>query len=225
MTEGLAGKLLRLNSIRVLAVLVICIAAVWAVVSWQTEPKQVAVPKPSGPVITTGTTLQELPPITGSSASWSGIQGVNATVALQDASVIPGEPALKLVALTTDGSHFVDTLIGSLNKNSLYTISVWLKPAPQADVFIQAHDQKPTNYGLVVYDLADKKISIKHGDVVDAAVVADQNGWLKLTLALRTADDVLDVMIGFADPAGSTTLKGDGQSALLFGGVAVAPKT
>ncbi len=80
-------------------------------------------------------------------------------------------------------------------------------------------DLKPTNYGLLFCDLVDRSIFNVQRDVVSRKIEPGRDRWLKLTLALRTADGVIGVTLGFVDSANSTVFKSNGRSALTFGGV------
>ena len=219
-------SLLKLNSVRVFATLVICYLAVWAFVSFETHHGKGASSNPSAPVVTQATALKDLPEITKSGGfpiSWGGIEGLNAGRTGEQAINL-GQPVLKLVAIPTSGGHYLDVRVSSLQKDTVYAVGVWLKPGSQTLTFLQVADLKPTNYGLLFCDLADRRIFNVLRDVVSRKIEPGRDGWLKLTLAQRTADGVLDVTLGFVDTANSTVFKADGQSVLTFGGVETVPQ-
>jgi hypothetical protein len=214
-------SLLKLNSVRVFATFIICWVAVWVFVSFETDREGGAPSHPSAPVVTEATALKDLPEITKSGEFpilWAGIEGLNASPTGEQA-ISPGQPVLRLVAIPTPGSHYLDTRVSSLQKGSVYEVGVWLKPGSHNLVFLQVADLKPTNYGLLFCNLADRKIFNEQRNVVSRKIEPGRDGWLKLTLAQQTADGVLDVTLGFVDTENSTVFKADGQSALSFGGV------
>jgi hypothetical protein len=217
-------SLLKLNSVRVLATLVICWGAVWAFVSFETHHGKGRPAKSSAPVVTQATVLKDLPEITKSGGfpiSWAGIEGLDASPTGEQ-TVSPGQPVLRLVAIPTSGGHYLDIRVSSLQKDSVYAVGVWLKPGSHTLVFLQVADLKSTNYGLLFSDLADRKIFNEQRNIVSRKIEPGRDGWLKLTLAQRTADGALDVTLGFVDTENSTVFKADGQSALTFGGVETA---
>jgi hypothetical protein len=219
-------SLIRLNSVRVLATLVICWVAVWAFVSFETHHGNGARSNPTAPVVTQATVLKDLPEITKSGefpVSWAGIKGLNASPTGEEA-ISPGQPVLRLVASPTSGGHYLNARVSSLQKDTLYAVGVWLKPGSQTLTFLQVADLKPTNYGLLFCDLADRRIFNAQRDVVSRKIEPGRDGWLKLTLAQRTADGVLDVTLGFVGTANSTEFAADGQSALTFGGIEIVPQ-
>jgi hypothetical protein len=219
-------SLLRLNSVRVFATLIICWVAVWAFVSFETHREEGVPSNPPAPVVTQATVLKDLPEITKSGEfpiSWAGIEGLNASTTGEQA-ISPGQPVLALVAIPTPGGHYLYARISSLQKDTVYAVGVWLKPGSQALAFLQVTDLKSTNYGLLFCDLGDRRIFNVQRDVVSRKIEPGRDGWLKLTLVLRTADGVLDVTLGFVDTANSTVFKADGQSALTFGGIETIPQ-
>jgi hypothetical protein len=219
-------SLLKLNSVRVFAVLVICFVAVWAYVSIETAGDEGPPAKASAPAVAQATAFKDLPEITKSGefpVSWAGIKGLNASPTGEEA-IIPGQPVLRLVASPTSGGHYLNARVSSLQKDTVYAVGVWLKPGSQTLAFLQVADLKPTNYGLLFCDLAHRRIFNEQRDVVSRKIEPGRDGWLKLTLAQRTADGVLDVTLGFVGTANSTVFEADGQSALTFGGIETAPQ-
>ena len=126
-------SLLKLNSVRVFATLVICYLAVWAFVSFETHHGKGASSNPSAPVVTQATALKDLPEITKSGGfpiSWGGIEGLNAGRTGEQAINL-GQPVLKLVAIPTSGGHYLDVRVSSLQKDAVYAVGAWLTPGSQ----------------------------------------------------------------------------------------------
>src|ERR1700722_676354 len=177
-------SLIRLNSVRVFAVLIICVVAVWAYVSFETSGDECVPPKPSAPVVRHATALKDLPEISNSGGfpiSWASIEGLDATPTREQA-VSPGQPVLSLVAIPTSGGHYLNARVSSLQKDTVYAVGVWLKPGSQTLTFLQVADLKATNYGLLFCDLADRRIFNEQRDVVSRKIEPGRDGWLKLTL-------------------------------------------
>jgi hypothetical protein len=219
-------SLLKLNSVRVFAVLVICFVAVWAYVSIETAGDEGPPAKASAPAVPQATAAKDVPEITKSGAfpiSSAGVEGLDASPTGEQ-EIIPGQPVLRLVASPTSGGHYLNARVSSLQKDTVYAVGVWLKPGSQTLAFLQVADLKPTNYGLLFCDLAHRRIFNEQRDVVSRKIEPGRDGWLKLTLAQRTADGVLDVTLGFVGTANSTVFEADGQSALTFGGIDTAPQ-
>ena len=219
-------SLLKLNSFRVFAVLIICFVAVWAFVSIETADDEGAPSKPSAPVAPQPTLLKDLPEIARSGEfpiSRAVIAGLDANPTAEQA-ISPGQPVLSLVAIPTPGGHYLNVRVSSLQKDTVYAVGVWLKPGSQTRVFLQVEDLKPINYGVLFCDLAARRIFNEQRDIVSRKIEPGRDGWLKLTLAQRTADDVLDVTLGFVDTADSTVFAANRQSALTFGGIETVPQ-
>jgi hypothetical protein len=208
--------------------LIVCAAGVWFFVAIETRPdKDELSASPSGPVIAQVTTMEELPAITKSGqfpAVWSGIVGLKATpVEAQTAN--SDQRPFRITAVPTNGGHYLSVRISSLKQGEVYAAEVLLKPDSQTLVFLQVHDQKASNYGLLLCDLAARAIYGVQRDVISQQIQPVEGGWLKLTLALRSADGSLDVTLGFVDPPNRTVFKGDGRSTLTFGGVEMVPQS
>src|SRR5262249_30652505 len=97
-------------------------------------------PAPSGPVITTETSLADLPPLTTSGFAFVGIQGLNAKVEA-GAPVAAGQPILRLVAVPTTGRHYFAAQSTTLNKNQVYRITTWFKGGAGVQVEMQVSDE------------------------------------------------------------------------------------
>jgi hypothetical protein len=217
------GHLFVLNSIRVLSTLIVCAAGVWLFVNLEIQSDDdMPTARPSAPIIeSAATAISDLPTMTKSGdfpAAWTNIKGLDVSP-LQEENITPGQPVLQLVALSTGDDHYLSMRVSSLQKDIAYAIGVWLKPASQTLAFLQVNDQKPTNYGLLFCDLADRIIFKVQRDVVSRKIEPGRDGWSKLTLALHNADGYLDVTVGFVSPEHSTVFKGNGQSMLMFGGI------
>jgi hypothetical protein len=217
------GCLFGLNSVRVLSTLIVCAAGVWLFVNVEIQrDDDNPTAEPSAPVTEPATTaIADLPIMTKSGefpAAWTNIRGLDVSPVREEA-ISPGQPVLKLVALATGDGHYLSMRVSSLHKDIVYAIGVWLKPDSQALAFLQVNDQKPTNYGLLFCNLADRSILKVQRDVVSQKIEPGRDGWLKVTLALRNADGYLDVTFGFVSPGYSTVFKGNGQSTLTFGGI------
>jgi hypothetical protein len=217
------GHLFGLNSVRVLSTLIVCAAGVWLFVNVEIRrDDDTPTAEPSAPVIELATTaIADLPTMAKSGefpATWTNIKGLVVSPVREEA-IIPGQPVLKLVALPTGDGHYLSMRVSSLQKDVVYAIRVWLKPGSQTLAFLQVNDHKPTNYGLLFCDLTDRSIFKVQRDVVSHQIEPGQDGWLKLTLALRNADGYLDVTLGFVSPGHSTVFKGNGQSTLMIGGI------
>jgi hypothetical protein len=180
----------------------------------------------TGSIVAQATPVGDLPALAEAGSSpvaWTVIDGLNASPASEHA-VHPGQSVLKLVALATQGGHNLSVRFSSLQKNKVYTIVLLLKPESQALTFVQVHDQKPTNYGIVFCDLAGQKILDAKGSMVSQSIEPDRDGWSRLKLAMRNADGLLDVTVGFVSAPAATVFKGDGRSALKFGGIDAIPQ-
>jgi hypothetical protein len=177
-------------------------------------------------IVTQATTINDLPAVAKFGdfpVTWTAIDGLNISP-VSEAAVNPGQPVLKLVTIPTQGGHNLTLRISSLQKDKVYSIAVLLKPQSQTLTFVQVHDKKPTNYGILFCDLAGHKIFNVNGAIVSEAIELERDGWSKLKLALRNADGFLDVTLGFVSAEDATVFKGDGQAALTFGGIEATPQ-
>jgi hypothetical protein len=183
---------------------------------------------PSGPAITTETVLADLPPTTMPGFAPVGILGLNASV--EDGSpVVPGQPILRLVAVPTNGRHYLAAHFSALEKKQVHRITAWVKAPAGLMVEMEASDEPkprgptPANYGGAVFDPAGRRVSNASGLIKGRGVEQGPDGWQKIWIDLATSDGELVVLVGLVSKAGKE-FTGDGRLALTLGGIQVAAR-
>jgi hypothetical protein len=185
-------------------------------------------PAPSGSAITTETALADLPPTTMPGFAPVGILGLNASV--EDGSpVVPGQPILRLVAVPTNGRHYLAAHFAALEKKQVYRIIAWVKAPAGLMVAMQASDEPkprgptPANYGGAVFDPAGRRVLNASGLIKGRGVEQGPDGWQKIWVDLATSGGELVVLVGLVSKAG-IEFTGDGRLTLILGGIEVAAR-
>ena len=186
-------------------------------------------PAPSEGAIAEQTALADLQPPTASGLAWIGIQGLNAEVEAAD-PIVAGRPILRLVAVPTEGRHYLAGQSTTLDKNRVYRITAWVKAAPGVKVEIEARDGinprdgQPVNYGTAIFDPAARTVSTASGGLKDRGVEPGPGEWKKIWIDLKTADGQLVLAFGIIS-GDRKFFKGDGRVGLTFGGIDIASRS
>ena len=165
------------------------------------------------------TTLAGLPDVTTDGLALIGITGLHAERADGDPAVM-GQSVLRLVAVSTEGRHYLAARSTGLDKNRVYRITAWVKGAPGVKVELEVGDGK-TNYGKAIFDPARRMVTSSPPGL-NRGIEQGPHGWQKIWIDLATADDQFVLVVGIVSRDRST-FKGDGRLGLTFGGVEVAP--
>src|SRR5262249_55411706 len=152
------------------------------------------------------TTLAELPEVMTDGVRWFGITGLHAERADGD-PVVMGQSVLRLVAVPTEGRHYLAAQASGLDENRVYRITAWGKAAPGVKVELEVGDGK-TNYGKAIFDPARRRVTSSSPDL-NGGVEQGPHGWEKIWIDLATAEDQLVVSFGIVS-RDMSTFKGDG---------------
>ena len=197
-------------------VLLVLLAAAFGTLN---EESSLTLPESAGgPVVTQETTLAELPEVTTDGVTWIGITGLHAERADGD-PVVMGQSVLRLVAVPTEGRHYLAAQSTGLDKNRVHRITAWVKAAPGVKVELELGDGS-TNYEAI-FDPARRRVTSSTPGL-NGGVEQGPHGWQKIWIDLATVKDQLVVVFGIVSRDRST-FKGDGGLGVTFGGVEVAP--
>jgi hypothetical protein len=191
------------------------LAAVFGILNKEgalTLPKSI-----DGPVVTQETTLAELPEVTTDSVTLIGITGLHAEQADED-PVVTGQSVLQLVAVPTEGRHYLAAQFTGLDENRVYRISAWLKAAPGVKVELELGDG--SNHYEAIFDPVRRRLT-SSSPGLNGGIEQGPHGWQKAWIDLATVKDQLVLAFGLVS-RGTTTFKGNGRLGLTLGGVEVA---
>jgi hypothetical protein len=165
------------------------------------------------------TALAGLPDVTTDGLALIGTTGLHAERADGD-PVVMGQSVLRLVAVPTEGRHYLSARSIGLDENRVYRTTAWVKAAPGVKVELEVGDEK-TNYGKAIFDPARRRVTSSSPGLT-GGIEQGPHGWQKIWIDLATAKDQLVLAVGIVSRDRST-FKGDGRLELTFGGVEVAP--
>jgi hypothetical protein len=189
------------------------------------------------------TNISELPPLPQSSSApnrWALIEGLNAKV-VRDwregvnktyysvSEVISGEPILRLVAVGFDRRHALGAHFGDLVPGEIYRVVAWLKAEPGVRVMIEARDsfepntEKPSNYGVARFDLADRSVITSNGDINASGVEAAADEWVKVWVGLRSRDGQIFASIVPLEGRNNRDVFTPAGQRVIFGGFEIFP--
>jgi hypothetical protein len=183
---------------------------------------------PSGPVVTEETTLERLPQTNVPGFEWIGLQGLNAE-AVSGERVVTGQPIMTLVAVPTDGRHYLAAQTTGLDRNRVYRVTAWVKAAVDVKLEVELRDGvmlrngRPANYGIAVFDPATRLVASSSAGLKERGVEEGLDGWQKVWVDLATTDGQFVLALGVVS-RDRRLFKGDGRSGLTFGGIQVAPR-
>ena len=153
------------------------------------------------------TTVSELPALPQSPSGpdrWEFMEGLNTQMLIEPA-VVPGQRALRLVAVGADGRHALEARFGTLAPGGVYRVITWVKAQPRVRVMIEVRDTfdphtgNASNYGVAQFDLGARTIAKSSGDILASGIDAATDGWVKLWADLRSKDGQLHVLLGLLE--------------------------
>ncbi len=156
---------------------------------------------------------------------WIGLQGLNAE-AVSGERVVTGQPIMTLVAVPTDGRHYLAAQTTGLDRNRVYRVTAWVKAAADVKVEVELRDGvisrngQPLNYGFAVFDPAGRLVASSSG-LKRHGIEQGLDDWQKIWLDLATTDGQFVLALGVVS-RDRRLFKGDGRSGLTFGGIQIA---
>jgi len=158
---------------------------------------------------------------------WIGLQGLNVE-AVSGERVVTGQPIMTLVAVPTDGRHYLAAQTTGLDRNRVYRVTAWVKAAADVKVEVELRDgvisrnAQPLNYGFAVFDPAARLVASSSG-LKQRGIEQGLDDWQKIWLDLATTDGQFILVLGVVS-RDRWLFKGDGRSGLTFGGIQIAPR-
>jgi hypothetical protein len=179
----------------------------------------------AAPDPTQETSFNALPKIETAGFQWAGIAHLNVR-AESGASVVTGQPIMRLIATPQDGFHTLAGQFSGLNKNQIYRITAWVKPAGGGNVELEVSDQangQPLNHAVAIFNLDNHTVISAEGAIKERGVDQGPDGWQKVWLDLMTSTDQIIMSLRPLD-GGAVTYKGDGRLGVILGGVEADPQ-
>jgi hypothetical protein len=148
----------------------------------------------------------------------------NATVeGAADTAPTGTKTATRLVEDTKDARHRIESSADGLQPRSVHTLSVYVKIAERSGIVLEMRDRRPGKYGVVRFDLK-KRMLTRAGDLMDAGMRVEDNGWIRCWAAMPFDSDQAVYTFGLLGPPnGAIQYKGDGRSGLLIWGAQLEP--
>ena len=142
------------------------------------------------------------------------------------ASVVTGQPIMRLVATPQDGFHTMAGQFSGLNRNQVYRVTAWVKPAGGGNVELEASDQsngQTLNHAVAIFNLSNRAVVSADGAVKERGIDQGPDGWQKIWLDVMTTGGQIVVSLRPVD-GGAVTYKGDGRLGVILGGVEADPQ-
>jgi hypothetical protein len=164
------------------------------------------------------TPVQQLPKLPETGIDWVGDDGVNFQV-VDEASAVKGQPALRIIAIPSNGVHTIAPRFTSLIKGHVYRIAAWVKPLAGANFEMVATDlaANSPNVSAGSFDLARRKVMSASG-AVKAGIDQGPQDWQNVWVDARTETGQFVVNF-YVLKCGESTFAGDGSLGIVLGGV------
>jgi hypothetical protein len=131
--------------------------------------------------------------------------------------------ATRLMEDSNDGRHRIEGSADGLQPRLVHTLSLYVKTAERSGFILEMRDRRPGKYGVVRFDLK-KRVLIKAGDLRDAGMRIEGNGWVRCWAAMPFDSDHAVYTFGLLGPPdGAPVYKGNGRSGLLIWGSQLEP--
>lgn len=172
------------------------------------------------------TALANLPKTANAGFAWVGITGLHAEVA-KGPPIVNDQPTLRIVAVPTEGRHFLAGRAISLQKDQVYRFIAWVKTFSKVQVQIEltdgvkSADGNLANYGSAVFDPATNNVVKSFGALRERGIERGSYDWQKVWVDMpTTSSEQLDFGIGLL-MGNTNTFKGDGRFGLILGGIEI----
>jgi hypothetical protein len=127
--------------------------------------------------------------------------------------------ATRLSETTDSGFHRIETTLGGTTPGALHTLSLLVKPEQRNAIQFEMRDLKPGDYGLVRFDVTQKSVVFKSGNIDASGVEALPNGWFRCWASMPFASDIAVFNFALMDNANATSYAGTSGSGLLIADV------
>jgi pimeloyl-ACP methyl ester carboxylesterase len=179
------------------------------------------------------TDIRELPPLPQAPSEprqWHLIEGLNAEV-IEGSPMVTGQHIMRLAAAGPEGRHALGARFGGFSHGGTCRAIAWFKTEPGVRVMIEARDThdpltgKPSNYGVASFNLADRSIVNRTGDILNSGMEAAQDGWQKIWVELRSSDGQVFVLMGLLEGGNNRHVFKERGQEVTFGGFEIIPST
>jgi hypothetical protein len=177
------------------------------------------------PGATSETQFNALPKIESAGFQWAGIAHLNVQPET-GASVVTGQPIMRIVATPQDGFHTLAGQFSGLNKNQVYRVVAWVKPTGGSNIELEASDQasgQPLNHAVAIFNLVSHAVVSAEGAMKERGIEKGPDGWQKIWLDLMTSAGQIVISLRPIN-GGAVTYKGDGRIGVVLGGVEADPQ-
>jgi peptidoglycan/LPS O-acetylase OafA/YrhL len=171
-------------------------------------------------------TIADLPAMPGSggyAVEWDAVDGLGVE-RVDLPPIVPGQPVLRLTATGDGRLHRLGMQIGPLQHDRVYRVSLWVKPMSTPFLMLDARDRGNANAGAATFDLTTGVVQRQEGGAKAAGLNPEDEGWVRLWLDLRYADEGAVVYLWVLDRQGRAEYPGDGRTAVMLGGVELRPR-
>ena len=116
----------------------------------------------------------------------------------------------------SQGYHRIELTIDRIKRKMIYTPSLCIKPGGRSKVMLEMRDSDSHRYGIAKFDLPNRHVLDKTGDIVGAHIDDDGSGWYRIcaVMPFDTAPAVFNVTL--MDEDDGHFYQGDGRSGAFF---------
>jgi hypothetical protein len=133
--------------------------------------------------------------------------------------------AFSLLATQDASVHRLGLQLVGVPANRPVRLTVWVKAPQGTRINFDLRDGKsntgePQNHGMIAVDARQGTILGSNGNVQASAQMGPAD-WVKIHLAMKTADGLVVLYLGLLDSAGNANFSGTGEQ-VIFGGIEFA---
>lgn len=112
----------------------------------------------------------------------------------------------------SEGYHRLELTVDKIKRKMIYTPSLRIKPGGRSKVMLEMRDSDSRRYGIAKFDLPNRRVDAKTGDIVGAHIDDEGSGWYRISAVMPfdTAPAVFNVTL--MDEDDGHFYRGDGRS-------------
>jgi len=112
----------------------------------------------------------------------------------------------------SQGYHRIELTVDKIKRRMIYTPSLCIKPSGRSKILLEMRDTNSGRYGVAKFDLLNRCVDAKTGDIVDAHIENEGSGWYRISAVMPFDTPPAVFNITLMDEDDGHFYQGDGQS-------------
>jgi hypothetical protein len=112
----------------------------------------------------------------------------------------------------SQGYHRIELTVDKIKRRMIYTPSLCIKPGGRSKILLEMRDTNSGRYGVAKFDLLNRCVDAKTGDIVDAHIENEGSGWYRICAVMPFDTPPAVFNITLMDEEDGHFYQGDGRS-------------